>query len=307
MNSIRKALAATSLLFLLSACAETQLAVHTAKQLVPGSVGTAKGEYKIGSAYPINGRWYYPAVDYSYTETGIASWYGQQFHGKRTANGEIFDMNAVTAAHKTLPLPSLVRVTNLRNGRSLNIRVNDRGPFARGRIIDLSRRAAQLLGFERAGTAPVRVDIMAAESRRMVLAARNNQPVRLAALPSGKVEVAALPGASGGTIRNLPAQPRRKPLTNASPPETRPTINVVSVPERARLYVQAGSFVHRDLAMRMKRLLDPVAKARVVEAVVGNRRYYRVRVGPVYNVEDADRLLDLIIASGYPSARLVID
>src|SRR5206468_9390463 len=98
--------------------------------------------------------------------TGIASWYGEQFDQQYTANGEIFDLNQMTAAHRTLPMPSIVQVTNLNNGRSLQLRVNDRGPFARGRIIDVSRRASQLLGFETNGTAPVRVTIIKGESIR---------------------------------------------------------------------------------------------------------------------------------------------
>ena len=124
----------------------------------PGPV--ASGDQKIGRPYQIAGIWYYPREDANYDETGTASWYGPNFHGKSTANGEIFDMNAVSAAHPTLPLPSRVRVTNLENGRSLMVRVNDRGPFARGRIIDLSRRAAQLLGFASNGTARVRVQLV---------------------------------------------------------------------------------------------------------------------------------------------------
>src|SRR5690606_37604870 len=103
---------------------------------------------------------------------GIASWYGPKFHNRRTANGQLFDMNAITAAHRTLPLPSIVRVTNLENGRTLKVLVNDRGPFARGRIIDVSRRTAQLLGFEHKGTAPVRVEIVPDESRRIALIAQ---------------------------------------------------------------------------------------------------------------------------------------
>jgi len=124
---------------------------------VPGPVGE---EQKIGRPYQVAGIWYYPREDANYDETGTASWYGPNFHGKPTANGESFDMNAVSAAHPTLPLPSRVRVTNLENGRALIVRVNDRGPFARGRIIDLSRRAAQLLGFARNGTARVRVQLV---------------------------------------------------------------------------------------------------------------------------------------------------
>jgi rare lipoprotein A len=116
--------------------------------------------YKIGAPYTVKGITYYPRVDYAYDETGMASWYGEAFQGRYTANGEVFDLDEITAAHTTLPLPSIVEVINLQNNRALRIRVNDRGPFARGRIIDLSRRAAELLGFERAGTANVRVRVL---------------------------------------------------------------------------------------------------------------------------------------------------
>jgi rare lipoprotein A len=128
--------------------------------------------YKVGVPYQFNGVWYRPAEDFSYRKTGIASYYGGEtsgvdFHGRPTANGEIYDMHALTAAHPTLPLPSLVRVTNLENGRSIVLRVNDRGPFVHDRIIDVSRRAAQDLGFERQGIASVRVEVLARESRAL--------------------------------------------------------------------------------------------------------------------------------------------
>jgi rare lipoprotein A len=120
--------------------------------------------YSVGEPYEIDGVTYRPAEDWSYDETGIASWYGEDFQGKYTANGEIFDMNALTAAHRTLPLPSIVQVTELETGRSIRVRVNDRGPYDGGRILDLSRRAAQLLGYETKGTAKVRVQILFVES-----------------------------------------------------------------------------------------------------------------------------------------------
>ena len=113
--------------------------------------------YKIGSPYEIDGRWYYPQEDPTYDQVGLASWYGSQFQGKPTANGEIFDKARLSAAHKTLPLPSLVEVHNLENGRSAILRVNDRGPFVDDRIIDLSQAAATMLGFENKGLAKVRV------------------------------------------------------------------------------------------------------------------------------------------------------
>src|SRR5882757_1314773 len=115
------------------------------------------GVYKVGQPYQVDNVWYYPREQPDYDETGIASWYGPTFYGRSTANGEKYDGNQLTAAHKTLPMPVNVRVTNLDNGKSLVVRVNDRGPYARGRIIDLSKRAAELLDVVQSGTARVRV------------------------------------------------------------------------------------------------------------------------------------------------------
>jgi len=122
-----------------------------------GSIPLGGGYAKVGKPYRIGLRWYRPRIDTGYDRTGMASWYGTAFHGKKTANGEYFDMNRLTAAHPTLPLPSFVRVTNLANNRTIVVRINDRGPYARGRIIDLSRETARQLGFEHLGTARVRV------------------------------------------------------------------------------------------------------------------------------------------------------
>ncbi|HEX6144627.1 MAG TPA: septal ring lytic transglycosylase RlpA family protein [Geminicoccaceae bacterium] len=125
-----------------------------------GSRYTAHPHYKVGAPYQVNGRWYHPQPVTSYEARGIASWYGEAFHGRPTANGEIYDMYRLTAAHPTLPLPSVVRVTNLDNGRSLLVRVNDRGPFVNDRLIDLSKAAARQLGFEYRGLAPVHVSYL---------------------------------------------------------------------------------------------------------------------------------------------------
>jgi len=138
---------------------DPRLAVSASERVLPPGAQVPKGggAYKIGKPYRVAGRWYVPREEPGYDKSGIASWYGTDFHGRRTANGEIYDMNALTAAHPTLPLPSYVTVTNLANGRTLLVRVNDRGPYARGRIIDLSRQTARLLGLERAGVGRVRV------------------------------------------------------------------------------------------------------------------------------------------------------
>ncbi len=122
-----------------------------------GPVPRGGGRYQVGRPYRVAGRWFHPEVDPDYDESGTASWYGPNFHGRVTANGEIFDSGFLSAAHPTLPLPSYVRVTNLGNGRSAIVRVNDRGPFAHNRLIDVSQRTAEVLGFVNSGTARVRV------------------------------------------------------------------------------------------------------------------------------------------------------
>ena len=116
------------------------------------------GRYIVGKKYKIAGKWYYPKEDPDYKKTGLASWYGPTFHGRKTANGEVFDRNSLTAAHTTMPLPSYARVTNVENGRSMIVRVNDRGPFHGNRVIDLSERAATMLGTKSAGIGKVKVE-----------------------------------------------------------------------------------------------------------------------------------------------------
>ena len=116
------------------------------------------GTYRVGKPYMVGGRTYSPEENAGYSAEGIASWYGQDFHGRQTANGEVYDMQSISAAHPTLPIPSYARVTNLANQRSIIVRVNDRGPYHAGRLIDVSVRTARLLGFQENGTARVRVD-----------------------------------------------------------------------------------------------------------------------------------------------------
>src|SRR6516225_4954166 len=116
------------------------------------------GQYLVGHPYRIAGRTYYPTENGSFTAVGMASWYGAAFHGRRTANGEVYDMASITAAHPTMPLPSYARVTNLDNGYSVIVRVNDRGPYHAGRVMDVSSRTADVLGFKGMGTAKIKVE-----------------------------------------------------------------------------------------------------------------------------------------------------
>ena len=218
----------------ITACSETQLAAHVVKSVTtPAGAGSdaaagTGGQYKVGKPYQVNGTTYYPRVEPDYNHVGIASWYGADFHGKRTANGDVYDMNALTAAHTTLPMPSKVRVTNMENGRSLILTVNDRGPFVKNRIIDVSRRAAQLLGFARQGTAKVRVE---AVNHRM------DENIRTAALPqSDGVEVPpTFP--SGGTTQPVGVDPVADVTMQAAAP-----------PPGANLSKQAAAMVRPVLA-----------------------------------------------------------
>jgi len=303
--------------FLLAACA-TEEAARPSDQVVDteGPIDEQMiGEYKVGRPYQVAGVWYYPKVDYSYRDTGIASWYGPGFHGRRTANGEIFDQFDVSAAHPTLPMPSVVRVTNLENGRVLMVRVNDRGPFKNGRIIDMSRRGAQLLGFEGKGTAKVQVEIMEEESRQHAAAAQNRQLADAEgappAVPMVAVTTETLASPGGGTAQDdIAAAPAQTTLAQAplraaiSWPEDKVTQRSVA---STNIYIQAGAFLRRDYATRLSARLSPLAATRVVPTQVGSQHFFRVRLGPLSSVDAADRLLATLIAKGHTDARVVID
>ena len=139
---------------------EEEYGVAASPRVTLAATGLPKGggHHKIGKPYQIRGLWYVPKEEPGYDRSGKASWYGPKFHGRKTANGEVFDQQHLSAAHTTFPLPSYARVTNLANGRSVIVRVNDRGPYSHSRIIDVSKKAAEVLKFKRAGTANVRVE-----------------------------------------------------------------------------------------------------------------------------------------------------
>jgi rare lipoprotein A len=288
------------------------------------------GIYMVGSPYEENGVWYYPAVDYTYDKTGTASWYGAEFDGKLTANGEIYDMNRLTAAHTTLPMPSIVQVTDLQNGRSLRVRVNDRGPFADGRIIDLSRRAAQLLGFETQGTASVRVTILknesiaaAEEAMRMgggiaiaaAIAPSSGSaatvaPMAIPADTASSVAVAAAadwPLAAAAAANRAPQARPVGPTTAAEMPLWRSSIAAPSGRPPGRLYVQAGAFSMRENARRVQSRISGLGSVQLTVASVNGIEIYRVRLGPIASADEAGRLLARVVDSGYPQARIVGD
>ena len=300
-------------LLVLAGCSEVKLALHVVKQLtrdtqetepLPSSVED-KG-YKLGEPYQIEHVWYFPSYDANYDKTGIASWYGHPFHGRATANGERYDMNDVTAAHPTLPLPSRVRVTNLENGRQLVVRVNDRGPFIDGRLIDVSRRAAQLLGFYRQGLAEVRVEYLGldhvdpdvpwpVESPRVLLA--NNGTPATTAQPRQPVAAAA--------AEALPPVKLVR-VADARPPRAENNGTAVSGSRsRGRLLVEAAVLEERDDAHRLGAIVGTLGTVAVEPERRGGRMVYAVRIGPVDSNDEAATILAQLNRAGLTDSHII--
>lgn len=265
--------------------------------------------YKIGKPYKVAGNWYYPKEEFNYDRTGLASWYGDKFHGKRTANGEVYDQTLMTAAHKTLPMPVMARVTNLENGKQVVVRINDRGPFVQGRIIDLSSRAAEALDFKSAGVAKVRVEYLgkADKQTRIVARAITHKAERQveAAAPVNIVDSGELAPLAGAVDAAELASKPKIDTTQFS------EYRQVPLTGDASIYVQAGSFQMRDNAIRMKSTLERAGFRKpgveIRTARVDGVLYYRVQIGPVAIVDKADDMLASVLASGYAGARIIIN
>ena len=257
-----------------------------------GKRTAAGGIYKVGKPYKIAGEWYYPRENTKYDNIGIASWYGPKFQGRRTANGEIFDMNLLTAAHPTLPMPVMVQVTNLENGRSMKLRVNDRGPFKKNREIDLSRRAAEILGFKDKGTARVRVKYL----HRAPLYNQRGQ------LISGDE--------SYSFVFDKPYTPTQDRYVSAAPITEVETKSLdgqdlsskKSVLPKQKYYVQLGVFSRKASAEALRQKLGQIGQVEVSELISGGRQLYRVRVGPVNSRVDANILVDDVLDNGHQDA-----
>jgi rare lipoprotein A len=270
------------------------------------------GVYKVGQPYQVDSVWYYPREQPDYDETGIASWYGPTFYGHHTANGEMYDGNQLTAAHKTLPMPVNVRVTNLDNGKSLIVRVNDRGPYARGRIIDLSKRAAELLDVVQTGTARVRVTYLSRADINGGPPPPETPPAIASALPAaprGKVDIAALgivPGAAvepPGRMVQMPTAPIPARMFADNQPTGQ--VTRVPVPAVTHLYVQLGAFSKLENA---KALLNKVSgDLRISTLQRGGQTLYRVRSAPLTSVQDADAALARLNGAGANDAHIVVD
>ena len=243
--------------------------------------------------YQVFGKNYLPLKTADgYSETGLASWYGPGFHGRQTANGETYDMYQMSAAHKTLPLPTYARVTNLDNGNSVIVKINDRGPFHDNRIIDLSYAAAARLDILGKGTGLVEVQAIDPRSYNPE-AAKQAKPRILVSKP----KIAATQAVNGSKTEIAAMQAVN--VSEAQQPE-----------QGLSLYLQVGAFLSRGNAERLKTRLSSTelpGNLQISEGKSNRKPIYRVRIGPLVNVETADKLTQFLVDQGIESPRVVID
>ena len=271
----------------------------------------AVGSYKIGNPYLIDGVSYYPHEDYTYKEEGMASWYGPDFHGGNTSNGEVFDETKFTAAHRTLPMPSLVRVTNLENGVSINVKVNDRGPYARDRIIDLSSAAADVLGIKEKGTAKVRVEILPEESKKLkelAIAGQNtdiyplnmsysSDAIQKQAPVENKVEASKPEVANTAPAPVVGAVGNQQTNTVAQPSSTQ---------TQGDYFVQVAAYSTYEKAEALKNKLVNFGTVKIFKSVVNGNTLYKVRLGEFSTKEEAEKVQKAVDDSGIKGSRVIL-
>lgn len=299
----------------------------------------AVGAYTVGQAYSIEGRRYVPQENLGYTERGLASWYGPGLGGNITSNGERFNPNAHTIAHRTLPFSSIVRITNLRNNRSTMARVNDRGPFLRDHIADLSQATARDLGIVETKGNQVLVEVLEAETREVArvtgrsvgfFSGRRNSVTSInpssVLLPTVAPVTPILPTVSSSsvTVAPIPAAPRLSsqpsstrinnvalpPLPVQTPTRVTPVASVptsVSAPagQGSGYYVQAGSYSSRENAEQVRNKLSSVGNVVIFPVMVAGVQRFRVRVGPYSSRREAQSKLGTVIISGGPDAIVI--
>ncbi|WP_119392335.1 septal ring lytic transglycosylase RlpA family protein [Taklimakanibacter lacteus] len=267
-----------------------------------GPLPKGGGRYHVGKPYEVAGVRFTPKEQPNYDKTGIASWYGPQFHRRMTSNGEWFDMNELTAAHATLPLPSYAKVTNLENGRTVVVRINDRGPFVGTRIIDMSRRSAEVLDFKPKGMAKVRVQYMGP-------APLNDQGQHLAALNQelrNGASVRQMMAMLNGEAVSRPTQlAEAEPNYGSHQPE-QTIASATNDYQSPEYFVQVGSFADPYNAERAREELAASGPVEVQQLVGSAGPLYRVRIGPIRNEGQAQVALRQAVDLGHPDAHLIM-
>ncbi|MGB3142162.1 MAG: septal ring lytic transglycosylase RlpA family protein [Aestuariivirga sp.] len=270
-----------------------------------GPVPMGGGRYHVGEPYQVAGRWFKPKEQPNYDKTGPASWYGEAFNRRMTSNGEWFDMTRLTAAHPTLPLPSYAKVTNVNNGKTVVVRINDRGPFVGPRIIDLSKQSASALGFKQQGTATVRVQYIGP-------APLNDDGSNLMAM-NEELErgtpLRQMIAAAGGKRRSEPVQLAQADPVEEGAYQAEPEQQVIqfepNIPSPVNYFVQAGTFADPDNAERLRQEFVNIGPVQVAELMGNDGPVYRMRVGPFDNINDAQVALNQVHGYGLPDAHLL--
>ncbi|MFM2150394.1 MAG: hypothetical protein RLZZ187_2700 [Pseudomonadota bacterium] len=275
----------------------------------------AQPRLQIGAPYQMGGVWSYPREDFGLTQTGIAAVAADRSAGRRTANGETHDPMALMAAHRTLQMPAILRVTNLETGLEIEVRVNDRGPTNPGRVVELSGRAAELIGLRPGGAAQVRIEVNGEASRALAagLPSPETPRIEVAAAPVAAVqreELAPPPGTGQASrvreARALPGVPlaAAQPMGAAAAPPARLPERVTRVAAQpGLLFVETASFSRRDLAEQQAARIG----GRVEAIGPRNRQTFRVRIGPLPSVAEADRALERTLRAGVSEARILVD
>jgi rare lipoprotein A len=267
-----------------------------------GPVPMGGGRYHVGEPYQVAGRWFTPKEQPNYDKTGPASWYGEAFNRRMTSNGEWFDMTRLTAAHPTLPLPSYAKVTNVKNGAAVIVRINDRGPFVGPRIIDLSKQTASILGFKRQGTATVRVQYIGPapiDDDGSNLMAMNRE------LENG-TPLRQMIAAASGKRRAEPVQVAEADPVQQDAYDSEPEQPIAQMePSAVNYFVQAGTFADPDNAERLRQEFVNIGPVQMAELMGIDGPVYRMRVGPFDNLNDAQTALNQVHGYGLPDAHLL--
>ena len=257
--------------------------------------------YKVGNKYKVKGKFYYPKKDMFYNKTGIASWYGPKFHGKLTANGEIYNQNALTAAHKTLPLPSSVKVTNLKNNKSLILRINDRGPFVNNRIIDLSSKAADLLDLKQNGTGLVRVTILQEQTIALEKLAKKGFFPEIKDLPKADTPNVKIPIKTIVKVEGISKDYKKKVYNKKI------HYDLKNLKGRYKIFIKLGVFTNLNSAELMKKKLSYVTKVNIYKKIKNKKTFFHVKSGPYIKVNAVDKILSLLSRKGMQGAKIIIE
>jgi rare lipoprotein A len=278
---------------------------------------TPAPHYVLGEPYQAGGIWWYPRADLRLDTRGLAQVYGNP-HAPLTADGEAFDQTAMAAANQTLPLPAIALVTNLETGRQLKLRINDRGPATPGRILAVTRRAAQLLGFPPSGVAQVRLEVLEGESQAAQDALPGTPKLSIATAARDVVAQANLPppqGAQSSSAGNGPGAtqppdtasgaPATPGTGSGAPPMRLPETVTQVAPDPGALWIDLGDFPAYEFA-NIQRAAVAQLGATIVSDMHARTETFRVTIGPIQDVAQADRLLDEALARGVTDPRIVV-